>query len=99
MKKIKSDDISYKTFQDILTGYRLTNILKVAHESDLFDLIGENRLSGQTICEQIGWHEEKGLRFLEALCGMGLVDKKDRDYSLSLFSKKFLLKTFEKIVD
>ncbi len=93
MKKIIPDDTTYKTFQDILTGYRLSKTLKVAFESGVFDLIGENRLPIPAICKKTGWNEEKGGRFLNALCGLGFLENDDGLFSLSLFSKKFLLKT------
>lgn len=91
MEKIRPDDTSYKTFQDILTGYRLSMTLKASYDAGLFDVVGDNRLRAVAICRQTGWDEEKGRRFLDALSGLGLLEKDDGLYGLSLFSKQFLV--------
>ena len=93
MTYIKPGDTSYRTFQDILTGYRMTEVCKIAHESDVFNIVGADGLNGATICEKAGWDQTNGLRFLEALCAVGLLLAHDDRYTLSNFSKKFFLKT------
>ncbi len=93
MKKILPDDASYKTFQDILTGYRLSNTLRVAHESGVFDRIGGQRLPADVICNRTGWNEDMGERFLLTLCELGFLEENNGCFSLSQLSRKFLLKT------
>ncbi len=93
MTCIKTEDTSFKTFQDMLNGYRLTEVCKVAHESDVFNHIGEEGADGILVCERAGWDKRNGLRFLDALSGLGLLITEDGFYSLTAFSKKFFLKT------
>ncbi len=93
MTYIKPEDTSYETFQNILNGYRLTEVCKVAHESDVFTFIGDDGETGTTVCEKAGWDNSNGLRFLDALCAVGFLHNRSSRYYLSDFSKKFFLKS------
>lgn len=93
--RIKPDDTSYIIFQDILTGYRLTTVLMFVVKAGLFDLIGHGEFSGINICKRIGWEENAGVRFLDCLNFLGLLEKKDDLFYPSAFSKRFLLRESE----
>ncbi len=95
MSYVDPDDTSYKTFQDLLNGYRLTEALTVAHTSGIFDRIESGGTSGDVLCRHAGWDQSNGHRFLQALCSLGLLRNDNGLYVLSRFSQTFLVKTSE----
>ncbi len=89
MLKIHPDDTSYTTFSDILTGYRLSSMLMVAHDAGLFDAVGENGVRLGEICRLTGWDRNAADRLVQCLCSLGcLVEKEDR-FFLSPFARTF----------
>lgn len=92
MKRIRPNDTSFETFQDLLTGYRLTSVLQVVFRSGLFEAIEESGERVDKLCEALCWDYEKGSRFLEMLCFLGILERYEETFYPSLFSRKFLLK-------
>nr|WP_321465599.1 methyltransferase [uncultured Desulfobulbus sp.] len=73
-----------------MTGYRLSSILLLMEEVALFDVVGEQGETGETICSRIGWDRAYGKRFLDCLCRLGLLDLEGASYLPSRFSRTFL---------
>jgi hypothetical protein len=68
-----TDEFSYRSFSDLLTGYRLSAVLMQAHAAGLFEVIGRQGIEGPEVCARLGWEPVYGGRFLQCLCGLGLL--------------------------
>ena len=73
MPNLQTEAFSYRTFSDMLTGYRISSVLMQAHDSGLFDAIGREGSDSAELCARLGWDPEYGDRFLRCLCGLGLL--------------------------
>lgn len=90
--KIAPSDGSYKTFCDILTGYRLAAVITQAVNSGIIDIVGKNGCSGATVIETTGIKEEEGGRFLALLVNSGILEHHNDLLHLSQFSRNYLHK-------
>ena len=90
--RIAPSDGSYKTFCDILTGYRLASVITQAVKSGIIDIVGHNGCRKADIIETTGMKAEEGARFLALLVGNGILEKFDDRLYLSQFSRKYLHK-------
>jgi hypothetical protein len=81
---------SYLTFSDLLTGYRLSTVLMLAHDAGVFDAIDKEGSEGPELCTRFGWEPLYGDRFLLCLCSLGLLRRQDGRYFLSLFAASYL---------
>jgi len=84
------DDSSYRTFSDLLTGYRLSALLMQAHDSGLFDAMGQEGSDGAELCARLGWDPAYGDRFLRCLCGLGLLRQDGGRYRPGPFAAAYL---------
>jgi len=80
----------FLAFSDLLTGYRLSSVLMLAHEAGVFAAIGLAGGTGPELCAQVGWEPRSGERFLRCLCGLGLLRREDGRYILSRFAATYL---------
>ncbi|WP_319587582.1 methyltransferase [uncultured Desulfobulbus sp.] len=80
----------FLAFSDLLTGYRGSAVLMLAHESGLFDLLASQGGFAEEICAAIGWDLEYGRRFLDCLCQLGFLGKEENRYGLSPEAKPYL---------
>lgn len=77
---------------DNLSGaYAESRILHAAVELNLFDVIGERRMSSQEISEGLGTNWRATELLLNALTALKLIEKKECLFSLTEVSKKHLL--------
>ncbi|MBI5407371.1 MAG: methyltransferase domain-containing protein [Nitrospirae bacterium] len=84
------------TYLDNLNGaYAESRILHAAVELNIFDTIGENRISVQEISERLKTNERATELFLNALTALNLLHKKDNLFSLTDLAKKYLVTTSE----
>lgn len=84
------------TYLDNLSGaYAESRILHAAVELNLFDAIGENRMSVQEISERLKTNERATELFLNALTALNLLQKKNDLFSLTDLAKKYLVTTSE----
>jgi hypothetical protein len=67
-------------FSDLLTGYRASMVLLLAHRTGLLALLGNGAVSAATLCIQLGWDPAYGRRFLEALCGLEVLCREGEGY-------------------
>ena len=73
---------SFRAFSDLLTGYRASLALMVAHGSGLFERLGGHPLPATVLCRQLGWEEQYGRRMLECLCAMAILSKTGEGYRI-----------------
>ncbi len=90
MDDLFTEGAPFRSFSDLLTGYRLTSVLLLVHESGLWHAIGEQGASADEICTRTGWDHEYGQRFLDCLCRLGLLRGQDGRYYFSPFAVDYL---------
>jgi len=87
---IAPNDTSYKTFTELLTAYRISDIIILIGDTGLMDVVGDEGNSVDTVVEKLGWHIKSGRRFIECLCGLGLLGRYEETVYRTPFSNKFL---------
>ena len=90
MREEAGGEWSFSTFSDRLTGYRLSAVLLLAHESGLLDLVAARERPAAEICEHIGWDSAYGRRFLDCLCELEILHCEGERYGLSPAARPFL---------
>lgn len=88
--RIAPSDASYKTFCDILTGYRLASVITQAVKSGIIESVGLDGSSEAIILEATGIKTKEGVRFLDLLARNGILERYDNRLYLSQFSRKYL---------
>lgn len=88
--RIAPSDGSYKTFCDILTGYRLASVITQAVKTGIIETVGPDGCSEADILEATGMRTEEGGRFLALLVRNGILERYDEQLYLSQFSRKYL---------
>jgi C-methyltransferase len=84
---------SGETILDLLTGLWRAGAVKAAMELDLFTKIAEGRKSSSEIAGAIGASERGTIKLLNALCGLGLLEKRDGRYRVDPGVETYLSKT------
>lgn len=92
---ILPSDSSYTTFCNLVTGYRVMNVIMQAVESGLIDVVGEQGCPIDELPGATGMKEEEGRRFVSLLVNIGFLERYGDHLYLSLFARKFLLKDSE----
>jgi hypothetical protein len=90
MLNSQQEDGSYLAFSDLLTGYRLSFALMLAHDAGVFDAINQEGAEGSELCAKLGWEPVYGDRFLRCLRGLGLLRQDGSRYFLSPFATTYL---------
>ena len=70
----------FAAFTDLLTGYRASQTLLLAHRCGLFAQLGTTGASATTLCNALGWHPASGRRLLDALCALDLLQRQGDHY-------------------
>lgn len=73
----------FRTFTDLLTGYRASQTLLLAHRCGLLAQLGAGGKSAKELCTALGWDPAYGRRFLEALCSLGLLVGEEDGYDFA----------------
>lgn len=81
---------TFLDFSDLLTGYRLTSVLMLAHAAGVFAAIDQEGREEAELCTRLGWEPVYGDRFLQCLCGLGLLKQQGSRYFLSRFAATYL---------
>lgn len=95
MLTLPTGEGSFLDFSDLLTGYRLSSVLMLAHEAGVFATVGQEGCDGAGLCARMGWEPVYGGRFLHSLCGVGLLNYTGGRYFLSPFAATYLCPTSE----
>jgi len=80
---------SFLQFSDLLTGYRIGLLLMLVEKIGLVGLLGPQGKTSPQICSRLGWDAAFGQRFLDCLCRLELIEKKENRYLPGSFSQKF----------
>lgn len=92
MTEKRDTNDGYTDFTDMLTAYRKTHVLLCAHELGIFQSLAVKAHTAEEICVTTGMDKAYGRRFLETLVHLGFLEKEREDYSLSRFSRRYLIK-------
>lgn len=86
--------MKFKTFFENLTGYRLSEIFILLGKTGLIDTINsfEDGAAGSEICNAAGWNNNTGIRFLDALCHLEILEKRGETFFITSFAGAFFLK-------
>jgi precorrin-6B methylase 2 len=86
---------SFKDLMRVSMGFRQARVILSAVETDLFNLIGKSKATSKQVAEK-GELEPRAVEImLDALTGIGLLEKDDGWYSLGEIAAKFLSKDSE----
>lgn len=85
-----------KEITNILTGYQPTCVLMTANELNLFDALAERPVTAEQVASRLNLSLKGTERLLNALAGMGIVDKTDHLYELNEEWKPFVTRSGER---
>lgn len=83
----------FSSIDNLSGAYAESRILHAAVELNLFDTIGENRMSAQEVSERLKTDERATALFLNALTALNLLHKDNNLFSLTDLAKKYLVST------
>lgn len=87
---MNSETTPFLAFSDLLTGYRASMVLILAHRAGLFALLGNGSVSAETLCTHLGWDLAYGRRFLDVLCGLGVLRREHDCYDFTPATRPLL---------
>ncbi len=93
--RILPSDGSYKTFCDMVTGYRTLSVVIQAVSSGIIDIVGNKRCTIDQLLETIEMNKDEGRRFVSALVDIGMLENHEEQLHLSRFARKYLLRGSE----
>jgi predicted metal-binding protein len=91
--KILPSDNSYRTFCDLVGGYRMFRVMEEALRSGVFDLLEEGDRNLEDLLAATALQPVEGRRFIELLVNVGLLERYDEKLYLSRFSRSYLGRT------
>jgi SAM-dependent methyltransferase len=77
---------------EMATAFQRSRVLLTAHELDLFTLLGETWKSSAEVTKALGTDSRGTDRLMNALCSMGLLEKRDGRFSNALTASRFLVR-------
>ena len=76
---------------EMATAFQRSRVLLTAHELNLFTLLGETWKSSAEVAKALGTDARATDRLMNALCSMGLLEKRDGRFSNTLPASRFLV--------
>lgn len=86
---------SFDDLMEVTKGFRRARIILSAVETDIFNIIGNAKLSAKQVAETENLNPRAVEMMLDALVAMGLLIKEDDWYGLSEFAAEYLCKGSE----
>jgi predicted metal-binding protein len=93
--KILPSDNSYKTFCDMVSGYRMVHVMMEAVRSGIIDRLEQGECSPEELLQSTTMQPPEGRRFIASLLNTGLLEQYDGKLYLSRFSRSYLSSTSE----
>jgi len=91
--KILPSDNSYKTFCDLVSGYRMVQVMMEAVRCGIIDRLEQGECSPEELLQATNLRAAEGRRFIESLVQVGLLEQYDGKLYLSRFSRSYLSST------
>lgn len=86
------EPLSPQGIMDLAGGFQRSRVLLTAHELDLFSELRDGSKSSSEVARARGIAERATERLMNALCAMGLLEKKDGRFSNTPSASQFLVK-------
>ncbi|NIM18786.1 MAG: methyltransferase [Candidatus Latescibacteria bacterium] len=86
------DALSQQTIMDIVSAYQKSRILLTAYELDVFTLLGDDSKTPDEVAKKAGTDIRAMDRLMNALCAIGLLEKKEGRFSNTPLTSRFLVK-------
>jgi predicted metal-binding protein len=90
---ILPSDNSYRTFSDLIAGYRMFRVIAEAVASGIIDLLDSQERTADELLAATALNPAEGRRFVELLVNVGVLAQYDGSLYLSRFSRTFLSRT------
>jgi predicted metal-binding protein len=87
---IQPQDISYRTFYDKLTGYRVSRLMLQAARSGIMEIVGPDGNAYESVQNALPWDTRAAGRFIDTLCGLGFLFRRGTMLFRSPFSQIYL---------
>jgi SAM-dependent methyltransferase len=84
--------LSPDSIREMASAFQNSRILLTAYELELFTVLGEASRPARGVAQTLGTEERATERLMNALCAMGLLEKKDGMFSNTPLSSRFLVK-------
>ncbi len=88
--RIQPVDSSYKTFCDLVSGYRHLAVVMQAVKSGIVDTVGRQPCRAEDLIRSTGMQAEEGQRFLALLVSSGILEECNDLLHLSGFARRYL---------
>ena len=83
---------SPRAILEMATAFQRSRVLLTAHELDLFTVLGGTGRSSAELAKALGTDERATDRLMNALCSLGLLEKRDGRFSNSPPASRFLVR-------
>lgn len=90
MPPFGSTTSGFREFSDLLTGYRLSTVLMLAHRAGIFARVGRDGCTLEELVGVTGWDAACGERFCRCLCSLGLLGMEQGRMHLAPLAARFL---------
>ncbi len=87
-----AEPLSPQGILETAAAFQRSRVLLTAHELDLFTTLGEGNRTSSEVAAALGTDERATDRLMNALCGMGLLAKKEGRFSNTPPASRFLVK-------
>jgi len=87
-----NDVLSPVSIREMATAFQRSRVILTAYELELFTVLGNESKSSVEVSTALGTDERATDRLMNALCAMGLLEKKGSKFSNSPTASRFLMK-------
>jgi len=86
------ESLSPQGIMEMATAFMRSRVLLTAYELDLFTVLGEESRSSSQVAHALGTDERATDRLMNALCAMGLLEKREGRFSNTHLASRILVK-------
>ena len=86
-----SGEEGFNAIRDLTSGYRISRIVLTAFELGIFTTLGDGSKSSEEVATRIGADSRGTDRLMNALCAIGLLEKKDGKFTNGWPASEFLV--------
>ncbi len=83
---------SPEQLREILFGFRVSRVILTAYELDIFTHVAPDGSASESVAKNVKTDARATDRVMNALCAIGLLEKKNKKFHHTVFSGKFLSK-------
>ena len=91
-RSLTKDALSARSIMDMVFPFQRSRVLLTAYELDLFTVLGDESKSSDVVAKALGTGERATNRLMNALCAIGLLEKKKGLFSNTPLASQFLVK-------